>query len=57
MKRFLISIKKVTYGAVEVFAETEEEARELAEVEGTIMVGNSEMELGELIDVETIDNY
>jgi hypothetical protein len=57
MKRFLIQFKEVSYGVVEVFAETEEEARELAECEGVRMVNTSEMELYGVESVEDIDNY
>lgn len=56
MKRFLIEYKEVSYGVVEVFAETEEEARELAECEGTLMVDKSEMELFNVEKVEDIDS-
>lgn len=57
MNRFLIKFKEVSYGVVEVFAETEEEARELAECEGIRMVNTSEMELYGVESVENIDNY
>lgn len=56
MKRFLIEYKEVSYGVVEVFAKTEEEARELAECEGTLMVNKSEMELFNVEKVEDIDS-
>lgn len=56
MKRFLIEYKEVSYGVVEVFAESEEEARELAECEGTLMVDKSEMELFNVEKVEDIDS-
>ena len=56
MKRFLIQFKEVSYGVIEVFAETEEEAREIADSEGTRFVDDSEMELGEVTDEEDIDN-
>lgn len=58
MKRFLIKFKEVSYGVVEVFAENEEEARVLAEeydADSTLMVNTSELELGELVEVEDID--
>ena len=45
MKRFLIEYKEITYGVVEVFAESEEEARNIAECEGNRIVNDSEMEL------------
>jgi hypothetical protein len=55
MKKFLINFKEVTYGVVEVFAENEDEARELAETDGMRYEDNSEMELGELVSEEDID--
>lgn len=58
MKRFLIKFKEVSYGVVEVFAETEEEARELAEeydTDSTLLVDTSELELRELVSEEDID--
>lgn len=56
MKKFLIQFKEVSYGVVEVFAETEEEARELAECEGVRMVDSSEMELYGVESEEDIDS-
>lgn len=55
MKKFLINFKEVTYGVVEVFAENEDEAREMAETDGMRYEDNSEMELGELVSEEDID--
>lgn len=55
MKKFLINFKEVTYGVVEVFAENEDEAREIAETDGMRYDDNSEMELGELVSEEDID--
>lgn len=50
MKRFLINFKEVSYGVVEVFAENEEEARELAEsYDGDLLVNDSYLELGEVV--------
>jgi hypothetical protein len=57
MKRFLIGFKEVSYGVVEVFAETEEEEREIAECEGVRYVDNSTIELNDVHSVEDIDNY
>ena len=57
MKRFLIEFKEISLGVVEVFAENEEEARELADCEGSRIVHASSMELGEVQSVEDIDNY
>jgi hypothetical protein len=58
MKKFLIKFKEVSYGVVEVFAENEEEARVLAEEydgNSNLMVDTSELELGELVSEEDID--
>lgn len=55
MKKFIITFKEVSYGVVEVFAENEGEARDIAECEGNRFVNKSYMELGEIeseIDVE-----
>ena len=55
MKKFIITFKEVSYGVVEVFAEDEDEARDIAECEGDRFVNKSYMELGEIeseIDVE-----
>ena len=57
MKKFMISFKEVSYGVVEVFAETEEEAREIADSEGTRFVDSSTMELGTVEQEEDIENY
>jgi hypothetical protein len=55
MKKFLIKFKEVSYGVVEVIAENEDEAREIAETDGMRYEDNSEMELGELVSEEDID--
>ena len=57
MKRFVIEFKEVSYGVVEVFAENEAEARELAESEGTRFVNTSSMELEAIQHEEDIENY
>jgi hypothetical protein len=57
MKRFLIEYKEISYGAIEVFAESEAEAREIAETEGMRYEDDSEMELGEVTYEEEIDDY
>lgn len=50
MKRFLINIKEVSYGVVEVFAENEEQAREKAEsYEGDFLINQSELEFGDVV--------
>lgn len=55
MKRFLINFKEVSFGVIEVFAETEEEAREIAECEGHRFVDDSKLELKDIHSVEDID--
>lgn len=55
MKRFLIEFKEISYGVVEVFAENEEEARDIAECEGDRFVNKSYMELGKVQTEEDID--
>lgn len=55
MKRFFIKFKEVSYGVVEVIAENEDEAREIAETDGMRYEDNSEMELCELVSEEDID--
>lgn len=57
MKRFVIEFKEVSYGVVEVFAENEAEARELAESEGTRFVNTSSMELEAIQHEEDIEDY
>ena len=57
MKRFLIEFKEVSYGVVEVFADNEEEARELAQdYEGDLMVNKSELDLIDVVLEEDVDN-
>ena len=55
MKRFLIEFKEISYGVVEVFAENEEEARDIAECEGDRFVNKSYIELGAVQTEEDID--
>ena len=56
MKRFLINFKEVSFGVIEVFAETEDEAREIAECEGYRFVDDSKLELKDVHCVEDIDD-
>jgi hypothetical protein len=58
LKRFLIEVKEISYGVVEVFAENENEARELIESGDydDFMVDDSEMILGNVVNVEDIDD-
>jgi hypothetical protein len=46
MKQFFIEFKEISYGVVEVYAETEAEAREIANIDGTKHIKNSTLELG-----------
>ena len=56
MKCFLIEYKEISYGVVEVFAENEDEARNIADSEGLRHTAKSEMQLGAAQEVEDIDN-
>ena len=56
MKRFLIGYREVSYGVIEVFAETEEEAREIAECDGNYMVNKSFIDLNEVVEVEDVED-
>lgn len=56
MKKYLIEFKEVCYGVVEVFAENEEQAREIAENEGNLMVDKSYFELFNVESVEDIND-
>lgn len=49
MKRFFIEFKEISYGVVEVYAETEEEAREIADSDGTRHIKDSILELSPII--------
>lgn len=55
MKRFLIEFKEISYGVVGVFAETEAEAREIADSDGTRHVKDSTLELGAIIEQQDIE--
>lgn len=51
-KRFRIDFKEVNYGFVEVWAETEDEAREKAECyEGDMFTNKSYLDLGDVSEV------
>lgn len=51
MEKFLFEVKEVSIGMVEVFAENEESARELAEnYEGNLLIKNSELIIGKVIN-------
>lgn len=55
MKKFLIEFKEVSYGVIEVFAENEDEARDIAETDGMRYEDGSDLELGKLVSEEDID--
>jgi glutamate synthase domain-containing protein 2 len=55
MKRFFIEFKEISYGVVEVYAETEEEAREIADSDGTRHVHDSTLELGAISGQQDIE--
>ena len=55
MKKFLIEFKEVSYGVIEVFAENEDEARDIAETDGMRYEDGSNLELGKLVSEEDID--
>jgi hypothetical protein len=55
MKRFFIEFKEISYGVVEVYAETEAEAREIADSEGTRHVKDSTLELGAISGQQDIE--
>ena len=46
MKLFSFEFKEISYGVVEVYAETEAEAREIADSDGTRHIKDSTLELG-----------
>ena len=58
MKRFLIEVKEVSYGVVEVYARNEAKARELIESGdyNDFMVDDSEMEIGNVVEVVDCDD-
>lgn len=55
MKRFLIEFKEISYGIIEVFAETEDEARDIANCNGIRYVDDSNFELGKVTVEKDID--
>ena len=57
MKRFRFEFKEICYGVVDVYAENEDEARELAECEGERYVNKSDMDLGDLQECEDSEDY
>lgn len=56
MKRFRFEFTEVCYGVVDVYAENEDEARELAECEGERYVNKSDMDLGDLQEESEIES-
>jgi hypothetical protein len=55
MKRFFIEFKEISYGVVEVYAETEAEAREMADCAGMRFVKDSTLELGAISGQQDIE--
>ena len=55
IQRFFIEFKEISYGVVEVYAETEEEAREIADSDGTRHVKDSTLELGAISGQQDIE--
>lgn len=49
MKKYMIEFTEISYGVVEVLAENEEQAREIAECKGVRYVNDSKIELGTLL--------
>lgn len=58
MKRFLIEVKEVSYGVVEVYAHNVAKAKELIESGdyNDFMVNDSEMTIGNVVGVEDCDD-
>ena len=57
MKRYMIEFVEVCRGVIEVFANDEDEAREIAECEGDKFINKSVIELGNIQSVEDIEDY
>ena len=57
MKRYMIEFEEVCRGVIEVFANDEDEAREIAECEGDKFINKSFIELGDVQSVEDIEDY
>ena len=55
MKRFFIEFKEISYGVVEVYAETEAEAREIADSDGTRHIKDSTLELGAISGQQDVE--
>lgn len=54
MKRFSFEFKEISYGVIEIYAETEEEAREFADCAGMRFVKDSTLELGAIREQQDI---
>ena len=57
MKRYMIEFEEVCRGVIEVFANDEDEAREIAECEGDKFINKSFIELGNIQSEEDIEDY
>ena len=55
MKRFSFEFKEISYGVIEIYAETEEEAREFADCAGRRFVKDSTLELGAISGQQDIE--
>ena len=55
MKRFSFEFKEISYGVIEIYAETEEEAREFADCAGMRFVKDSTLELGAISGQQDIE--
>ena len=57
MKRYMIEFEEVCRGVIEVFANDEDEAREIAECEGDKFINKTFIELGNIQSEEDIEDY
>ena len=57
MKKFVFEIRERSKGIAVVFAENEDEALEMVEsYEGDLLIHDSELDVGGLIEVTDVDN-
>lgn len=57
MKKFVFEIRERSKGIAVVYAENEEEALEMVEsYEGDLLIHDSELDVGGLIEVTDVDN-
>lgn len=56
MKKYRFEYREECVGVIDVYAETEDEARELAEsFDGDVQVYKGNPEIGELMEIEDLD--